>query len=339
MLLLKIIALAKADQRYQVVLDNQTLTIGSIEDLTEALYIMQNSSGLPPYKVKFFNEYIYPLYRKKLEEKLREEQQQDVAIIESEKEQQIPLLPRQNSKDIATTLSSGNSVTLTANEICDYYKLQNSKSPINSDNLRKTYLNELNYAGYIEALDVREGNTKKVYYPIIVPSEEVTYTDATKETKESNNLPQLYTYYKINVPINYIPEPTNWLILQIMRLWECGIDIGKGRYSIDNYNSAIQFLDIIKKDDRIEDDNSTSTNGTSSTTNRKRNKIAMRQFAEKYDSAATETLSRHFSKPIFSDYYNKIFGNLQYLGIRQYTDVKDSGNIPNSLDSSAHDKK
>lgn len=142
-------------------MDNQTLTIASVEDLTEALYIMQNSSGVPPYKVKFFNEYIYPLYQKKLEEKLREEQQQqDVAIIESEKREQICLLPTQNYKDVATTLSSGNSVTLTANEICDHYKLQNPKSPINSDNLRKTYLNELIYAGYIEALDVREGNTK-----------------------------------------------------------------------------------------------------------------------------------------------------------------------------------
>ena len=56
MLLLIIIALAKSDSRYQVVFDNQTLTIAAVEDLSEALYIMQNSTGLPPYKVKFFNE-------------------------------------------------------------------------------------------------------------------------------------------------------------------------------------------------------------------------------------------------------------------------------------------
>ncbi|HKG87608.1 MAG TPA: hypothetical protein VKA95_04725 [Nitrososphaeraceae archaeon] len=339
MVLLKTIALAKADLRYQVIFDNQTLTIASVEDLTEALYIMQNSSGLPPYKVKFFNEYIYPLYQKKLEEKLKE-QREDIAssIIETETEPQIHLQLSPSAPQNKTTLSPGNSVTLTANEICDYYKLQNPKLPINSDNLRKTYLNELNSAGYIEALDVREGNTKKVYYPIVIPSEEAIHIDVSKETKDSNNVPQFYTYYKINVPINYIHEPENWLILQILTLWKCGIDIGKGRYSIDNYNSAIQFLDIIKKDDRIEDNNSTSTNGTSST-NRKRNKITMRQFAEKYDGIATETLSRHFSKPIFSNYHNKIFGHLQYLGIRQYTNVKDSGNIPNSLDSSVRDKR
>jgi hypothetical protein len=337
MLLLKIIALAKADQRYQVILDKQTLTIASVEDLTEALYIMQNSSGLPPYKVKFFNEYIYPLYQKKLKEKLREEKQQDdIAIIESEKGEQIRLLPTQNYKDVNTSLPSpsGNSVTLTANEICDYYKLQNPKSPINSDNLRKTYLNELNYAGYIEALDVRDGNTKKVYYPIVAPAEEAIHKGATKENKESDNIPQFYTYYKINVPINYIPESEDWLIVQIMRIWKCGIDIGKGRYSIDNYNSAIQFLDISKKDDRIEDNNSTSTNGISSNTNRIRNKITMRQFAEKYNNIATETLSRHFSKPIFSNYHNKIFGNLQYIGIRQNIIGENSGTSLDSSDSS-----
>jgi hypothetical protein len=44
------------------------LTIASVEDLTEALYIMQNSMGLPPYKISFFNEIFYPLYQKKLEE-------------------------------------------------------------------------------------------------------------------------------------------------------------------------------------------------------------------------------------------------------------------------------
>jgi hypothetical protein len=41
----------------------------------------------------------------------------------------------------------------------------------------------------------------------------------------------------------------------------------------------------------------------------------MRQFSEKYD--ASETLGRHISKPIFGDYCNKIFGKIQYIGIRK----------------------
>jgi hypothetical protein len=328
LLLLRIIALAKADLRYQVIFANQVLTIAAVEDLTEALYIMQNSTGLPPYKVKFFNEIFYPLYRKKLEEKLRNENAANVVIEVGSALEKVSTL--------SDNLVPNVTVTLTANEVCDYYNLQNPKSPINSDNLRKTYLNELSYAGYIEALDVREGNIKKVYYPIVAPSEEATNIYTTKETSESNNIPQFYTYYKINVPINYIHEPRNWLIFQIMSLWKCGIDLGNGQYSTDNYNSAIQFLDIRNKDNGINDNsNSTITNSRSNTISNNRNKIRMRQFAETYGSIATETLSRHFSKPIFANYHNKIFGNLQYIGIRPNINDENSGIPIHSSDSSA----
>jgi hypothetical protein len=50
LLLVRIIALARADLRYQIIFDNHILTIAAVEDLTEALYIMQNSTGLPPIK-------------------------------------------------------------------------------------------------------------------------------------------------------------------------------------------------------------------------------------------------------------------------------------------------
>jgi len=64
----------------------------------------------------------------------------------------------------------------------DYYNLQNPKSPINSDNLRKTYLNEL---VSVESIEVRNGNTKKAYYPIVVPSETSSLNIKTQETNET----------------------------------------------------------------------------------------------------------------------------------------------------------
>ncbi|MGB6530826.1 MAG: hypothetical protein WBF33_22185 [Candidatus Nitrosopolaris sp.] len=58
----------------------------------------------------------------------------------------------------------------------------------------------------------------------------------------------------------------------------------------------------------------------------------MRQFSEKYD--ATETLSRHFSRPIFGDYYNKIFGKIQYIGIdRSYSEIISGSDVNSSLSS------
>ena len=253
MLLLIIIALAKSDSRYQVVFDNQTLTIAAVEDLSEALYIMQNSTGLPPYKVKFFNQIFYPLCREKLEEKLREYHLQENAVIE------VGAKSTLNKVTSAAPVPTISSVRLTANEICDYYNRLNPKSPMNSDNLRKTYLNELTSAGIIEALDVREGNAKKAYYPIVSPSEETVTEQRTQETAESNLIPQFFTHHKINVPVNFIPLPTDWLIFVVLRLWKCGIDIYNEYhcsvfcYSKSSENSelkekvaykAIQFLDI-----------------------------------------------------------------------------------------------
>jgi hypothetical protein len=161
---------------------------------------MQNSSGLSPYKVRFFNEMFYTLYKKKLEDKLNDQAQlQNDVLIEVATE-------GQEKRVVAQGNVVASSITLTANEVCDYYNLKNPHAPINSENLRKKYLNELITAGYIEALDVRDGNTKKVYYPIIVPSEgEATLQSITEETREYGINPEFFIHQKINVTIDYIP--------------------------------------------------------------------------------------------------------------------------------------
>jgi hypothetical protein len=291
--LLRITALVKANLRFQVNFDNQILTIASVEDLTEALYILQNSTGLPPYKIRFFNEIFCPLYQKKLEEN----EQESMVVIQGQL-----VLAQNNSSTVA----------LTANEICDHYNLQNPNSRIDSENLRKTYLHELDNAGWIESLEVRYGNTKKMYYPIVVPSEtsSLNVETKTRETHETRVFPQFFTFHKINVSKNFKLLSKDWLVYQILGLWKCGIELGNAQYSISNYNEAIQFLD------------------TESKLGHTRNKITMRQFSEKYDTP--ETLSRHFSKPIFEDYYNKIFGKIQYIGVCRGSSTIISGSDVNS---------
>jgi hypothetical protein len=112
--------------------------------------------------------------------------------------------------------------------------------------LRKTYLNELVSVGWIESLDVRNGNTKKAYYPIVVPSETCSLDVRTRETNETKIFPQFFTFHKINIPKNFelLKFFSSWLIYQILGLWKCGIQLGNAQYSIDNYNDAIQFLDV-----------------------------------------------------------------------------------------------
>lgn len=324
MSLIRIISLAKSNQRYQLVFDNQILTIAAPEDLTEVLYIMQNSSGLSPYKVKFFNEIFYPLYKRRLQEKLQEEEHfERDAIIVSGNNVQIS----QNHHVVPSY------ITLTANEICDYYNLKNPHRTINSDNLRKTYLNELVSTGWIEALDVREGNTKKVYYPIISPPEEETKTrtDCTsKETEEFIGYPEFPVHYKINIPMNYIPLPQDWLNIEVLRLWKCRIDAGdqhrcscsSASYeSNSSFKPAIQFLDQITKVDANSPDDHFDYNY--------RKKITMTDFVRKYNSLP-DILSRHFSRRVFDNNCNKAFGGIKHLNLTPCINTFKSGIDSNS---------
>ena len=72
-----------------------------------------------------------------------------------------------------------------------------------------------------------------------------------------------------------------------------------------------------------------SDNTSNDTVRRSRNRITMRQFARKYNGS-TGDLSRHFSRPIFANSHNKIFGDLQYIGIRRDVNQINSGICQNS---------
>jgi hypothetical protein len=52
----------------------------------------------------------------------------------------------------------------------------------------------------------------------------------------------------------------------------------------------------------------------------------MTQFVQKYNSPS-DSLSRHFSRPIFSDSCNKIFGEIQYIEILPANCITNSGSI------------
>jgi len=69
---------------------------------------------LPPYKVRFFNEIIYPLYEKKAEEERSKQEQPSNEVIITGNLEGSSILEEKLRK-----------VTLTANEICDYYNLKN----------------------------------------------------------------------------------------------------------------------------------------------------------------------------------------------------------------------
>jgi hypothetical protein len=141
-----------------------------------------------------------------------------------------------------------------------------------------------------------------------------------------------------------------------LRLWKCGIDIGNGHHyshSLTSANSskynhnnncdltqegevvapiaaAIQFLDIERgggeeEGEGEEEEKAGAQENDNNNNKKKRNKLTMTQFVQRYNSP-TDSLSRHFSRPIFSDSCNKIFGEIQYIGIFSTSTVTNSGN-------------
>ncbi len=60
--MLNMIALSKAHLRHKLLFDDEELIIATLGDLQEALHVMQNMTGLPPHKLKFYQQYILPLY-------------------------------------------------------------------------------------------------------------------------------------------------------------------------------------------------------------------------------------------------------------------------------------
>jgi hypothetical protein len=107
---LEIIALAKSHLRKKLILGSETQAIATLEDLSQVLYITQNLSGMPSYKLKFFKDYFVPLVESKSE-------------VDSE------------------TDSKGNVIKekiigVTTRELCEYYKQQTGKS-INTDTMKK----------------------------------------------------------------------------------------------------------------------------------------------------------------------------------------------------------
>lgn len=60
--ILNMVTLTKAHLRNRLIFDNEELVIATLQDLRETLYVMQNITGIPPHKLKFYQQYILPLY-------------------------------------------------------------------------------------------------------------------------------------------------------------------------------------------------------------------------------------------------------------------------------------
>jgi hypothetical protein len=93
----------------------------------------------------------------------------------------------------------------------------------------------------------------KCYHYQSTKVKETKNRQITEETKESMTDPEFFIRHKINVPIDYIPLSKNWLNLEVLRLWKCGIDIGNGHYSSHSLPSVNNNNQIQEQEEKEEE--------------------------------------------------------------------------------------
>ena len=175
---LGIIVLAKSHLRKKLILGSETHIIAALEDLSQVLYITQNISGMPSYKLKFFKDYFVPL-------------------VESKKKPDDSVDSKGNS-------ISENIIGVTTKELCEYYKGQTGKS-ITVDAMKKTYLNELLNNGYIDEEDSIIDKRQKIYRHIV----DIPASDPEKISNYTNSdhFDNFMEHSKLMLPKTFINIP------------------------------------------------------------------------------------------------------------------------------------
>jgi hypothetical protein len=182
--MLNIIALSKAHLRHKLLFDDEELIIATLQDLRETLHVMQNMSGLPPHKLRFYQQYILPLYHAR---------------------DKTPLETRQ----ICDFYNANN---------------PKGMLKMNSNNLLKNYLQELVNHNYLEQeRDDDTKAIKYLFTPLVDADEEEQKEEdqPPSSSSTSSTLGPVYQYLqfsKLLVPENYPGVPENWLKDEILQL-------------------------------------------------------------------------------------------------------------------------
>lgn len=209
--LLNIVALAHADLRPKLIYNHEKMVIATLDDLREVMHITQNLAGMPSYKLQFFKDIFCKLYKSKTEVDSKDGKQED-------------------------------RIAVTTKELCEYYKQRTNKS-ITTNNMKTTFLNELENAGYIDCELSKIDNRKYIFWQVIDPPDEEG--GIIKNHVDSNAMDNYLRYSRINLPRNCRSIPENWLLSAILELREYPVRANKFML-FDSNESPISIAEFIK---------------------------------------------------------------------------------------------
>ena len=220
--LLNIVAIVKLNLRNMLVLENEISIIADLQDLKEVLSITQNFEGIPEYKIDFLYNIFSSLYNSKTEP--------DSNIDNTKKEERKAVTVRQ---------------------LCEYYKIKKGKS-ISTDNMKKTYLNELVNNGLIDYESSKIDSRQYIYYPVVEspknPPSITVNNNHIDNISPLSNLNQFDNFTHLhNIIFEKIIKSVNetWIFSEIMKLLRYRIDFANIRGPLADYlnnHEKFQFI-------------------------------------------------------------------------------------------------
>ncbi len=230
--LLILLAILRSDKRKTLIIENEQSVIVEVDDLKEALEITQNFDGIPKYKKDFYNEIFYPCY-----------------ILKTEPD---------NNKDN----SKGESIiAVTTKQLCEYYKKIKNKI-ISSDNMKKTYLDELQNSGLIDSEPSAINQRQFIYYPLLESTSTDNAVNNDDEDKKAsfpsnlNNFDHLsYSNFRIYEKITKNMNEEQ-LFYELMQLLSHRINFDKIKGPLADYLNSNKDFQII---DNNNNNNKTGT--------------------------------------------------------------------------------
>jgi hypothetical protein len=257
--LLNIVPIVKLNLRNLLVLENEISIIADLQDLKEVLLITQSVEGIPQYKIDYLNNIFYPLYNSKTK-------------------------PDSNSDGSKQEDNNG----VTVRQLCEYFKHIEGKS-ISTDNMKKTYLNELINNGLIDYESSKIDSRQYIYYPLGEPlynTTSVTYNNHIENISSVPNLNRFDNFSQLHCVIyEKIMKNLNetWLFSEIIMLLGYRIDFAKVREPIADYLNNHEKFQILNTNSFSPTVYEEKVNGCCNNVNDNKNvRLTIRQFTKKY---------------------------------------------------------
>jgi hypothetical protein len=211
--MLNLITQINSFDRFKLHYGNEVLNVASVSDLDEVLRITQNITGIPAYKLDFFTNVFLPLFNTKK-------------------------YPDSSTKDDLTE----DKIALSTSELAQFYKEIKGKS-VTTDNIKKTYLDELKNNGLIDDIQSKIDKRRAIYFPIVDTSDFQKNKNYTNISEDDNNLH--FFRLKLSKDCNNIIK--NWLNIEIIGLFKYGIGRTNRFKLFDNNNNELCICQFVKE--------------------------------------------------------------------------------------------